>query len=137
MTVIATDSTRIGNWLKHAYDPSSGFVFETVTVNEAAETDYVTGMVLGADSTGDYRVAVETAVDGSKVAAAIYVGDVLGNDKQTIAASTDTKVLVLKRGPAIVSQTGIILDATYNNAAKKNAVYASLAALNILVSPTV
>lgn len=138
MTVIATDTQRLGNWLKHAYEPGIGYVFETVTVNEAASKSYVTGAVVGkVTAGGKYKLAVQTAVDGSEVAAGIYVGDVLGNDSQTVAAATDTKVLVLKRGPAIVSKDALILDATYDLDAEKQAIYDALAALGILVNPTI
>ena len=109
-----------------------------VTINEAAETALVTGTVLGkVTAGGKYKVAVETAVDGSKVADAIYIGSVLGNDNQTVAAATDTKILVLKRGKAIVSKGALLLDSTYNDDTKKNAVYASLEALEIFVQPTI
>lgn len=138
MTVVATDTPRVSNWLKYEEEPSLGLCHEVVTINEAAETALVTGTVLGkVTAGGKYKVAVETAVDGSKVADAIYIGSVLGNDKQTVAAATDTKILVLKRGKAIVSKGALLLDSTYNDDTKKNAVYASLEALEIFVQPTI
>ena len=30
MTIVATDRARLSNWLKHVYDPSSGYCFETL-----------------------------------------------------------------------------------------------------------
>jgi hypothetical protein len=51
--------------------------------------------------------------------------------EETIAANTDTKVLVLIKGPAIVSKAGLVLDATYNEAGEKAAVYAALEAKGI------
>ncbi len=138
MTVVATDTQRVSNWLKYEEEPSLGLCHEVVTINEAAETALVTGTVLGkVTAGGKYKVAVETAVDGSKVADAIYIGNVLGNDTQTVAAATDTKILVLKRGKAIVSKGALLLDSTYNDNTKKNAVYASLEALEIFVQPTI
>lgn len=138
MTVVATDTQRLSNWLKYEEEPSLGLCHEVVTINEAAKTDLVTGTVLGkVTAGGKYKVAVETAVDGSKVADAIYIGSVLGNDNQTVAAATDTKILVLKRGKAIVSKGALLLDSTYNDDTKKNAVYASLEALEIFVQPTI
>jgi len=56
---------------------------------------------------------------------------------QTVAAATDTKILVLKRGKAIVSKGALLLDSTYDNDPKKNAVYTSLEALEIFVQPTI
>ena len=38
---------------------------------------------------------------------------------QDIAATTDTKVSVIARGPVIVSKAGLVLDATFNDATKK------------------
>ena len=138
MTVVATDTQRLSNWLKYEEEPSLGLCHEVVTINEAAAKALVTGTVLGKVTVGGkYKVAVETASDGSKVADAIYIGNVLGNDTQTVAAATDTKILVLKRGKAIVSKGNLLLDSTYDNDAKKNAVYASLEALEIFVQPTI
>jgi len=138
MTVVATDTPRLSGWLKYEEEPSLGLCHEVVTINEASAKTLVTGTVLGKVTVGGkYKVAVETASDGSKVADAIYIGNVLGNDTQTVAAATDTKILVLKRGKAIVSKGALLLDSTYDNDAKKNAVYASLEALEIFVQPTI
>lgn len=138
MTVVATDTQSLSNWLKYEEEPSLGLCHEVVTINQAASTALVTGTVLGkVTADGKYKVAVETAIDGSKVADAIYIGSVLGKDTQTVAAATDTKILVLKRGKAIVSKGALLLDATYNDDVKKNAVYASLEALAIFVQPTI
>lgn len=138
MTVVATDTQRLSNWLKYEEEPSLGLCHEVVTINEAAETALVTGTVLGKVTVGGkYKVAVETAGDGSEVAAAIYMGGVLGQDTQTVAAATDTKILVLARGKAIVSKDALILDATYDNDTKKGVVYAALEAKEIFVQPTI
>ena len=77
--------------------------FEVVTVNEAAAKTYKIGQALGkVTATGKYKIAVETAVDGSKVIAALFVGDLLGQPVDTaIAATTDTKVLVLVRDTVV------------------------------------
>ena len=55
----------------------------------------------------------------------------------TVPATTDTKVLVLVRGPAIVSKAALVLDATYDTDAKKAAVYAALEAKGVLVNETI
>lgn len=138
MTVVATDTQRLSNWLKYEEEPSLGLCREVVTANEAAEAEYVTGTVLGKVTVGGkYKICVETATDGSQTPAAIYMGGNIGQDNQTIAATTDTKVLVLARGKAIVSKSALILNASFNNDTKKNAAYAALEALEIFVSPTV
>ena len=130
--LIATDTPRLSNLVKHEYEPSLGFCRAVVTVNEAAATTYQVGTVLGkVTATGKYVVAKETAVDGSKVPAAVVIED------KSVAATTDTKVLTIVRGNAILSKGALVLDATYNDAAKKQAVYDALEAKNILVNETV
>jgi hypothetical protein len=52
-------------------------------------------------------------------------------------ATTDTEVLSIIRGPASVSTTGLILDASYDDATKKAAAYAGLEAVGIQVLETV
>jgi Bacteriophage lambda head decoration protein D len=132
MSVIATDTLRLSNMLKAELWAELGYCREVVTVNEAAAKTYAVGTVLGkVTASGKYKIAVETAVDGSKVAAAIVMADA------SIAASTDTKLVVLVKGPAAVSKGALVLDATYDNDTKKNVVYADLAAKNILVLDTV
>lgn len=128
MAVIATDTLRLSNVLKQELWAELGYCRAVVTVNEAAAASYVPGTVLGkVTASGKYKVAVETAVDGSKVAAAVVIG------LQTIAATTDTKVVVLVKGPATLSKGGLVLDSTYDNDTKKNVVYASLEALGFQV----
>lgn len=128
MAVIATDTLRLSNVLKQELWAELGYCRAVVTVNEAAAASYVPGTVLGkVTASGKYKIAVETAVDGSKVAAAIVL------DLHTIAATTDTKVVVLVKGPATLSKGGLVLDSTYDNDTKKNVVYASLEALGFQV----
>ena len=132
MPIIATDTLRYSHLVKHEYEPSLNFCRESVTANEAAAKTYAVGTVLGKiTATGKYVVAKETAVDGSKVPAALVVED------KAVAAATDTKVLALVRGFAIVSKKALKLDATYDTDAKKKAVYDALEAKNILVNETV
>lgn len=131
MTVQFTDTARHSNLVKHELWSESGFCRKEVVVNEAAAKTYAVGTVLGkVTATGKYKIAVETAVDGSKVAAAVVISDA------SIGAAVDTKLVVLVKGPAEVSQGALVLDATYNDQAKKDAVYASLEALNINVLTT-
>ena len=131
MSVKFTDVSRFSNLVKHELWPESGFCRKEVTVNEAAIKTYAVGTVLGkVTATGKYKIAVETAVDGSKVAAAIVMSDA------SIAAATDTKLVVLVKGPMEVSQGALILDATYDDNTKKGVVYASLEAVNINVLTT-
>ena len=130
--LISTDTYRLSHLVKRELWPEQGYTRAVVTVNEAAAKTYTVGTVLGkVTATGKYKIAVETAVDGSKVADAIVIGD------YSIAATTDTKVLVLVRGPAIVSKAALALDTTYNDDTKKAVVYAALEAKGILVNETI
>lgn len=132
MTIVAQDTPRVSNLVKHELWPETGYCRKVVTVNEAAIETYQVGTVLGkVTADGKYKIAVQTAVDGSAVADAIVLGD------YTIAATTDTEVLVLIKGPAEVSQGALVLDATYDLDAEKAVVYASLEAKGINVLTTV
>ena len=125
MALISTELQKLSNVVKHEYGIDYAYCRELVTVNDTAGT-LALGTVLGQVTVGGkYKRAVETAVDGSKVAAAIVV------DAKTIAGTTDTQVLVMRRGPCGVSKAGLVLDATYDNDAKKLAVYDALEARGI------
>ena len=128
----ATESFRVSNVIKKELWPDDAWCRLVVTVNEAAAKSYVSGTVLGkVTATGKYKISVQTASDGSQVADAIVMFE------QSIAITTDTKVLVLIKGPAVVSKTGLILDATYDNDTKKNVVYATFEAKGIQVNDAV
>jgi hypothetical protein len=132
MTIVAQDTARLSNLVKHELWPETGYCRKVVTVNEAAEATYAVGTVLGkVTADGKYKIAVQTAIDGSEIADAVVLGD------YTIAAATDTQVLVLVKGPAEVSQDALVLDATYDQDAEKAAVYAALEAKGINVLTTV
>ena len=130
--IIATDTKRLSNMLKAELWAELGYCREVVTVNESAAKTYVVGTVLGrVTASGKYKIAVESAVDGSKVGAAIVLADA------SIAATTDTKLVVLVKGPASVSKGALVLDSTYDNDTKKNVLYADLAAKDIQILETV
>lgn len=132
MPTISTDLFRKSNLVKQELFPEQGYNYDVVTVNEAAIKTYAVGTVLGkVTASGKYKICVQTAVDGSQTAAAVVVAD------YSIAATTDTKVLAMVRGPAIVSKDALVLDASHDLQAEKDAIYASLTALGILVAPTV
>lgn len=131
MPLIATEAKRLSNVVKQELFPESAYCRVLVTYNGTAAS-LVPGTVLGkVTADGKYKIAVETAVDGSKVADAIVMVE------QTVPATTDTKVLCMVRGPAIVSKDGLVLDATYNLDAEKAAVYAALEAKGILCNDAV
>ena len=131
MTIIATEAKRLSNVVKQELWPETGYTRAVVIVNDAAST-LVPGSVLGkVTATGKYKVAVQTAADGSEVADAIVMQEI------AVPATTDTKVLVLIKGPAIVSKAGLVLDATYNTAGELAAVYAALEAKGIACNDAV
>jgi len=131
MPLIATEAKRLSNVVKQELFPESAYCRVVVTYNGTAAS-LVPGTVLGkVTSGGKYKIAVQTASDGSQVADAIVMVE------QTVPASTDTKVLCMVRGPAIVSKDGLILDATYDLTAEKDAVYAALEAKGIICNDAV
>lgn len=132
MPVIATENFRFSHVVKKELWPEYAYNRVVVTANEATAKSYVPGTVLGkVTSGGKYKIAVQTAVDGSQTADAIVLEEV------SVPGSTDTKVLVLIKGPAIVSKAALILDATYDQDAEKAAVYAALEAKGIQVNDAV
>lgn len=128
---IAQENYRYSNLVKEELWHEKGFCTKQVTVNDAAAS-LVIGTVLGqVTADGKYKVSVETATDGSQTPAAIVVEDT------TIPAATDTKVLVMYRGPAEVSKGALILDASFTAGALRDAAYAALEAKLIQVADTV
>ena len=132
MPLIATDTKRLSNVVKQELWPDAAYCRAVVTVNEATAKSYVPGTVLGKVTVGGkYKIAVQTASDGSQVADAIVM------DNYSIAGSTDTKVLVLIKGPAVIGKGGLVLDATYDLQTEKDAVYAALEVKGIQCNDTI
>ena len=131
MAVISQSLHTISNVVKHEYGADYAYCKKLVTVNDTAGTLAI-GQVLGkvADN-GKYKRAVQTVIDGSAVAGAIVAS------AKTIAGTTDTQVLVYFRGPMGVSKNSLVLDATYDTAPEKAAVYASLEDLGIQCLDTI
>lgn len=130
-TPLFTENKRFSNTVKAELWPEQGYTRAVVTYNGTAG-DMVIGTVLGkVTADGKYKKAVQTAVDGSQTADAILIED------KTVALNTDTKVLVLIKGPAVVSKSALVLDATYDLDAEKAAVYAALEAKGIQVNDAV
>ncbi len=119
MTIVATDRARVSNWLKHVYDYSSGYCFETLA-KSAVPANAVTGSVL---TTAGALVTVATTAN----AAYILVDDL--NDPAT---QEKTKVLVLARGPAKVAREGLTFGADVDTGVEIDAVLAILAPKGIL-----
>lgn len=97
--------------------------------------DFIVGDTFTITVTGTekYKILENTASDGSAAFAGIYIGasNGLGIDT-SVAATTDTTVLILERGPALVAKEGLTLGASINTAAEKAALYAQMAAVGII-----
>ena len=113
MQLVATDKFRLSQTVKYELEPGLGFTREVLTYNGAAKT---------------FNIGDLVAADGTVPATA---GDIYGVviETKTAALNTDTSVLVLERGPAILSKAGI----TLGSLAAAD-VYTALAAKNIKVS---
>lgn len=89
MAVIAQDSQRISNLVKHEYEPSLDYCRKVLTFT--GTTAFGLGTVLGKVTlTGAYVEAVETANDGSKAPVAVVLEDKVVNAGAIVAAAIDT-----------------------------------------------
>lgn len=104
---IGTRAPKLGNLVKDEFWEQHGYCRKVVTAQEVGATTYEIGTVLGDNGT-EFLVSVQTAVDGSEVPAAIVVEAV------DLEAATDTDVVVMFRGPAVVADAALILDATWD-----------------------
>ena len=135
--IIAQDTARYSDVVKHEYKPTLAFTRELVVVNDTAKT-LTLGMLLGKVTlTGKYKESVQTATDGSEAPVAVVVGKDLHNLSITVPATTDTKVLAIVRGEAIVRKTGLKPHSSFNDATKLAAAYASLATKEILANDSI
>lgn len=130
MAVIATDSTRFTAVVKYELEPQLSICRESIVINDTAQTLKV-GAVLGkVTATGKYKLALSAAVDGSQTPVAVLIADGMGSSTDIVLANaTDTKALVLARGPSIVTDIGLQLGTGITAAAAK----AALLAVGIIV----
>jgi len=139
MPIIATAGQIYSDLVKWEQSPHVGFSKEVIVLNDAATT-LKAGTVLGrVTANGKYKVCKQAATDGSQNAAAVYVGNLLGDFvDQAIAANTDTKVLTLFRD-AIVGDKALVWDASFTTQAQKDAAIAAgaMATNRVLVNPQV
>lgn len=115
--------------VKHEYEGSPNWCRERLVSNEASAVGYTIGTVVGiVTATGKIKRQEASAVDGSEVAAGVVV------EVKAIPATTDTGVLVIVRGPAVLNKAMLVMGASTDTDAEKLAVYTSLAAKLILVN---
>ena len=135
--IIAQDTPRYSDVVKYESKPDLAFTRELVVVNDTAKT-LTLGMLLGKVTlTGKYKESVQTATDGSEAPVAVVVGKDLHNLSVAVPATTDTKVLAIVRGEAIVRTNGLKPHSSFNDAPKLDAAYASLATKNILANDSI
>jgi len=129
-TVSDPSGAVIGNGtVAVAYSNQLGF-----TLADGA-TDFVVGDSWTVEVVGDYKYKqVEaTATDGSAVARAIYISANDGSfSTSTIAATTDTSVIALVRGAAIVGKETLTYGASIDTTAEKTKLYSELEAIGII-----
>jgi len=138
MPVIAQDTMRYSNLVKREDGAEWGQCKKMVVVNGPAATLPI-GTVLGkVTATGKYKVLEASAVDGSQVASAVVVGNAMGQPSPTVmAATTDTKFLVLYRGICAVSDTALTVGASVTAGALTTTAHEQLAAVGIDVLTTI
>jgi hypothetical protein len=152
MTVLAYDNLRFSGLVKREYDPASGYCRDAVVFNGPVPTVYTpaqvpntnplnsmpVGSVLGkVTATGKYKLLEATATDGSQVAAGVYIADGSGfSHNVVIVAATDIPMLVLSRGPVIISAAALSYGASVNTAALIATMVAQLKALGIIAEIT-
>lgn len=110
MPVIATSSPRFNHVVKYEFEPALGLCRDAVVFNDTAQTLSV-GTVLGkVTATGKYRLALAASNDGSQNPVAVYISDGLGlSHDLAVTAATDTPIVALTRGYAILASAGLIL----------------------------
>jgi hypothetical protein len=89
-------------------------------------TDFAVGdaFAIAVTGTEKYKTVEESTINGSLV---VFIGDNLGNAQSTaIAATTDTKVVVIAKGPALVADAALTYGSTITTATEKQAVYDAL-----------
>lgn len=126
-----TGAYHYSDVFKHEYEVATAFCHEILTANEAAITTYRPGTVVGkVTATGKVKRQDSAASDGSQVGFGI-----VSEDKTfDVVATTDTKVRVMVRGPAIANKAMLEMGAGTDTDAKKLVVFDALAAKNILVN---
>lgn len=113
MSVIATEKQKYSNTVKEELWAERAYCRKTVTARESAAKAYKIGDIVGkVTASGKVMLSVDTATDGSETPFAIVLED------KTVAANTDTTVLVMYRGPAQVNANGLYFDASYDSSNK-------------------
>ena len=123
MSEVKTMPSTLADVLKREWDRD--YCRETVTL--AAGDALALGSVLGkVTADGKYKLSPATGATGEEVACAVLM-------EAVTEFVSDREILILARGPVIVSDAAIVYDASVDDAAKKAAKHAELAAFGIVV----
>lgn len=124
MPIIATDTARVGNWLKWEVGETVGYTRNEVDYTAADDGILLTGTVISYDE-GDDEWTTAGAVLGDRIA--IVISDTSGVDPIPVTDAGPTRIVVLEKGPAIIRKEGLVLGA----GAVPADVYAALEELGI------
>lgn len=118
--LIDTRPTKVGDVLKHEYDPCTGYCREVVTVAVPAG-----GLSIGAVLENTTSATVYNLVNAANVANAnAIIIDTLVNDETTVGGNFS--LAVLKRGPAQVADDSLTFAADVDTPAERQAAYDAL-----------
>ena len=126
---VLTNAPTLGDLLK--FELTANYTRETVTLK--AGTDYALGAVLGRiTASGKYRLSPAAEVvgdEGAESAVAVLIEPV-------DATAADAIGVVVARGPAIVSKTALVFDASVDQAVEVTAKHAQLVSAGIVPRET-
>jgi len=124
---LGTRAQRLGNVVKQELWTHMGYCRDIVTLADPVPTETLAvGTVLGqVTATGEWVVSVQTASDGSEVPAGIVV------EQYDLSDHPDGQCVALVRGPAIVADDALILDASWDGLEED--AFAAFKAIGILV----
>lgn len=128
-TVFAPNGQSVGAGQVGSVFSGGGLSF---TISDA--TDFVVGdgFSIVVAGTEKYRTAEYTDLPALNRDVVIFIGSGAGFDSLAVANNTDTTVIVIERGPAQVVKEQLTYGTTFDSAAKKNELYALLAAKGIV-----
>ena len=121
MPTVLTAPSVLGDLVKREFDRD--YTRETVTLR--AGTAYPMGAVLGrVTADGTYALspaAVTVGIEGAELASAVLLNT-------TDATAGNTEAVVLARGPVVLADAALVLDASVDDAARRATKLAELAA---------
>lgn len=128
-TVFGPNGQSVGSGQVGSVFSGGGLSF---TISDA--TDFVVGdgFSIAVTGTEKYRTIEATDFSALNVNPVIYIGSGAGFDSLAVAGSTDTSVIVIERGPAIVVKEGLSYGTSIDTTSEKNELYALLAAKGII-----